>query len=186
MRRTRHAEDHVKDAFAQTNNVNVVLLCFDNTSRLFLIPPVGIAKLETTAKMAQRREAEKRLQNMTKGFIEKIRPALFAPVSMQQYVTTKDTPAKGPVWVSRTKLSRPEDSEDLKSVVRAALDELSTEGNRIDDFSIEDVNVQWTAFKSSGGEKESEPDISDKEKYNCMMKDVTSDIVVLYAHGGFY
>jgi hypothetical protein len=137
--------------------------------------------------MARRREAEQRLQNMTTAFIEKIRPALFAPVSMQQFVTTKDNPAKGPMWVSRTTFPAPVDCEGLKGAVRSAIDDLTnTEENKVGDFEIEDVKVQWTGSRPSGPEKEREPNISEREKYEGMMRDVKSDIVVLYAHGGFY
>ncbi|KAF2793393.1 alpha/beta-hydrolase, partial [Melanomma pulvis-pyrius CBS 109.77] len=108
------------------------------------------------------------------------------PVSMQQFVTAKDIPAKGPMWVSRTTFNKAEDGDDLKSIVMEALDDLAPGKERIEYFSVEDVNVQWTSFKPSGREKEPESSISEQEKYDGMMKDVTTDTVVLYAHGGFY
>jgi hypothetical protein len=136
--------------------------------------------------MASREQAEKTLQRMTAQFIEKITPVLFAPVSMQQFVTAKDTQAKGPMWVSRTTFDKMEDSKGLKDAVVKALDNLAPGKERVGDFTIEDVNVQWTSFKRSGREKEPEPPISEQDKYDGMMKDITTDTVILYAHGGFY
>ncbi|KAF1836191.1 lipase/esteras-like protein [Decorospora gaudefroyi] len=133
-----------------------------------------------------RKEAERRLQDMTKGLIEKMTPVLFAPVSMQQFATTKDTQARGPMWVSRTVFSKPKDPTELKAVVREALGDLAPGRERVGDFSIDDVKVQWTSFKPSSRAKEPEPSISEQEKYGGMMQDITTDIVALYAHGGFY
>ncbi|KAJ4296425.1 hypothetical protein N0V90_006470 [Kalmusia sp. IMI 367209] len=136
--------------------------------------------------MARRQEAEQRLQKMTSDFIEKLSPVLFAPVSMQQMVTSRDTPAKGPVWVTRTTLDKPGDSHELKRVLEEAFKALALTQESIGDFSIEDVDVQWTAFRPSGKDKEPEPSISEQEKFDGMMKDVSADTVILYAHGGFY
>ena len=136
--------------------------------------------------MAQRQEAEKSPRKMTADFIEKITLMLFAPVSMQQFVTAKDSQDKGPMWVSRTTFNKPEDQDELKSVVVKALDDLAPSKERIDDFSIKDVNVQWTSFKPLGQDKEPEAFISEQEKYDGIMKGVTTDIVALYARGGFY
>ena len=90
------------------------------------------------------------------------------------------------MWFSRTAFNKLEDRDELKSIVVKALDDLAPSKERIGDFSIKDVNVQWTSFKLLGQDKEPEPFISEQEKYDGIMKGVTTDIVVLYAHGGFY
>jgi hypothetical protein len=136
--------------------------------------------------MTHQQRAEQVLQEMTTKFVEKIRPMLFAPVSMQQFVTAKDSQAKGPLWVSRTKFNKAQDRDKLQQVVKEVLDHLSPCERRVSDFTIDDVNAQWTSFNPSGGDREPEPSISEQEKYDNMMKDITTDIVVLYAHGGFY
>jgi hypothetical protein len=136
--------------------------------------------------MASRQEAEQQLQKMTSGFIEKLKPVLFASVSMQQMVTAQDIPAKGPVWVSRTVFHKPEGSHELVSVLRDAFKTLDFGGDSTYDFTVEGVDVQWTAYRPAGREKEPEPEISEREKFNGMMKDVSADTVILYAHGGFY
>lgn len=136
--------------------------------------------------MSNRQEAEQQLQKKTSDFIEKLKPVLFAPVSMQQMVTARDIPAKGPVWVSRTTFDKPEDNHELGSVLKDAFQALDFGGDSTYDFSIEDVDVQWTAYRPAGKEKEPEPEISEREKFNGIMKDVSRDTVILYAHGGFY
>ncbi|KAF2451072.1 alpha/beta-hydrolase [Karstenula rhodostoma CBS 690.94] len=136
--------------------------------------------------MASRQEAEQQLQKMTSGLIEKLTPVLFAPVSMQKMVTSRDTPAKGPVWVSRTVFDKPEDSHELRSMLEDAFKPLDLGGDSTYDFSIEDVDVQWTAYRSAGKGKEPEPEISEQDKFDGLMKDISTDTVILYAHGGFY
>ena len=87
---------------------------------------------------------------MTADFIQKIKPMLSAPVSMQQFATAKDSQAKGPMRASRTMFNKPEDRDEFKSVVVKALDDPAPGKERIGDFSIKDVNVQWTSFNPLG------------------------------------
>lgn len=47
------------------------------------------------------------------------------------------------------------------------------------------VEGEWTAYRP-GAEKSPLPDISEKNKYNEMMKDVTDLTTILYLHGGGY
>lgn len=136
--------------------------------------------------MESKQHAEQNLQKMTAGLLEKMTPVLFALVSMQQMVATRDTPGKGPVWVSRTTFKKPHNSEKLHAVLKEAFEELSSVGNSVTDFSVEGVNVQWTGFRPSGAEKKNEPDISEEAKYERLMKDVTTETVVICEHGGFY
>jgi hypothetical protein len=126
--------------------------------------------------MAHNQQAEQQLRKMTGNLIEKITPMLFAPVSMQQTATTRDRPAKGPIWVSRTMFKKPADQEHLKEVLMKAFNELAPTKGTVGEFSIEDVNVQWTSFKPSGQEKETEPRISEQEKYDGMMEDVAQTL----------
>lgn len=90
------------------------------------------------------------------------------------------------MWVNRTIFDKLKDLNELNRVVVKALSDMTPGKEQIGDFSVEDVNVQWTSFKPSRQEKEPEPSIGEQEKYNGMMKDFTTDVVVLYAHGGFY
>ncbi|PSN59376.1 alpha/beta-hydrolase [Corynespora cassiicola Philippines] len=125
--------------------------------------------------MADEQQAEKVLQEMTANLVEKLKLVLFAPVTMRQMVTAEDTPATGSIWVSRSTFKKPDDCEELTSVLRKIFAELSPSKQSVVDFSIEHVK-----------EKEQEPTVSEQEKYDRALKDVTADIVILYAHGGFY
>jgi hypothetical protein len=136
--------------------------------------------------MANQQRAEETLQEMTRAFVEKIKPMLFAPVSMQQFVTQKDSQAKGPMWVIRTKFEKEDGRDNIRQVVKEALDCLAPCEASVGEFTVDNVKAQWTSFNPSAGEGEPEPSVSEQEKYDSMMKDITTDIVVLYAHGGFY
>lgn len=130
-------------------------------------------------------DAEKRILQMKQDFVSRKAHLYYLPVSMQQAATAVDIPAKGPAWASRVTLPAP--SND--NVVRVILDAIKDLGNGDEDFaapSLADVKAQWSGYRPKAQEKEEEPDISEKEKYEGLMKDTTSKTTMLYAHGGFY
>lgn len=134
----------------------------------------------------QRPKEEKRLLEMTRKWVEEKGSMLFAPISMQQFATSKDFPAKGPQWVSRDVLKKPSHTSELSSLVLDAVCDLGTGEEQIGHILVEDVKIQWTAFRPSAGPLDREPSISEEDKYRKLMNDTGSRTTILYAHGGFY
>lgn len=128
---------------------------------------------------------EKRILELKRDFVSRKAHLYYAPVSMQQAATAVDIPAKGPAWASRVVLPAPGDD----TIVRAISNAIKHLGNGDEDFaalSLADVKAQWSGYRPKAMGNEEEPDISEKEKYEGMMKDTISKTTMLYAHGGFY
>lgn len=133
-------------------------------------------------------DIEKRILELMHGFVDRKSRHYYAPVSMQQAVTALDKPAKGHAWASRDVFPAPSDDDD-DAVIRVVLDAIVDLGSGAEDFTAPSsaaVKVQWSGYKNQAQEKEKEPEISEREKYELLMKDTTSKVTMLYAHGGFY
>lgn len=109
----------------------------------------------------------------------------FAPIAARQEASARDAPAQGPVWISRATHPPPSENSLLK-VVGDAIKEL---GDGIESFDLPDIGTleaQWLGWRSGVGKGEPEPHISEQKKYSSMMKEVETDLVVLYAYGGAF
>lgn len=107
-------------------------------------------------------------------------------VSAQQHRSKRDPGIKGPMWVSKVTFPAPEDA--VRAAVLHAFNELS-ESDREDPQALElpplvPVEAEWTGYRAGVEKKTPQPDISEKEKYEALMAEVKSDMVILYIHGG--
>lgn len=48
------------------------------------------------------------------------------------------------------------------------------------------VQAEWTGFRSGVKSDTPRPEASEEEQYNMLMEEVSSDVTVLYFHGGAY
>jgi hypothetical protein len=95
----------------------------------------------------------------------------------------KDTPAKGPMWVSR--INVPTDGDN--SIVQAIVEVIRTLGDGSETFDVPTcINLQgeWIGQRSGVDKSTIEPNIPEEEKYDMLMKEVGNDSVLFYAHGG--
>jgi len=108
--------------------------------------------------------------------------------AIQQAASATDRPAHGPVWASRTKFPAPKDNAIVATVIEAIVNagDDSDIANELLSPSIADVGVQWSGCRSGVGKDDKEPDISEKEKHEGLMRDTRSKTTILYVHGGFY
>ena len=96
----------------------------------------------------------------------------------------RDPGIKGPMWVSKVTLSQPE--FDVRDAVLRAIKDLGTGEESFDAPGVIAVEAEWTGYRSGVNKSATLPDISEEEKYRELRKDVTSDITILYLHGGGY
>jgi hypothetical protein len=95
----------------------------------------------------------------------------------------KDAPARGPMWVSRVNIPADEDNgivQVIEKVIRILGDGSQT-------YTVpESINLQaeWVGHRSGVENTTVEPDISEEEKYNLLVKELGNDSVLYYAHGG--
>lgn len=108
-----------------------------------------------------------------------------SPISQQQGWGLKDPGIKGPMWISKTTFPRPEDTA-VREAVMGAIDALK-EGHEI--VAIPDilpVEAEWTGSRKGVGTNRPRLDLSEEQHYTRLMQEVSSDVTILYFHGGAY
>ncbi|KAJ5539824.1 hypothetical protein N7513_008156 [Penicillium frequentans] len=96
----------------------------------------------------------------------------------------RDPGIKGPMWVAKVTLPQPE--MDVRDAVLHAIEILGNGQETFDIPAVNEVGAEWTGYRRGVGKNEPQPDISEEEKYRALRKDITSDMTILYLHGGAY
>lgn len=108
---------------------------------------------------------------------------MSGPVTKRQRETTADREAKGPSWVSRVILPAPPE-DDVRQIICDAVSALGVGDEKYTIPTIEHVHAQWTGFRAGVPKMEPESLASEAEKFDCLMREVSSPITLLYAYGG--
>lgn len=106
------------------------------------------------------------------------------PLEKAQKGSMRDPGIKGPMWVSKVVLPQPE--IDVRDAVLRAIEELKTGDETFDVPDIAAVEAEWTGYRSGVDKTTPQPDLSETEKYRALRKETTSDMTILYFHGGAY
>lgn len=112
-----------------------------------------------------------------------------SPISRSQKFTTKDAGIKGKIWVAKATMAAPKpDNEGLREAVFKAIDEMKLGDISYTKPGLEDIEVEWTGYRSEARDDEPLPDVSEDDKFSRLMQDKsrTSDTTILYFHGGAY
>lgn len=105
-------------------------------------------------------------------------------VTETQKSTMRDPGIKGPMWISKVTLPRPE--FDVRDAVLHAIEAIGTGSETFDVPAIAAVEAEWTGYRSGVDKNAPQLDISEEEKYQELLKEVSSDMTILYLHGGAY
>ncbi|KAF2828500.1 hypothetical protein CC86DRAFT_193929 [Ophiobolus disseminans] len=106
------------------------------------------------------------------------------PISKVQGFTIKDPGVKGKVWVSKVKLSVPEE-DDARQLVFKAINDMGTGGETWTEPENRPLEAEWNGYRASAKDDEPEPaSLSEQEKYDALKKETTSKVTTLYFHGG--
>lgn len=106
-------------------------------------------------------------------------------ISKQQENTLRDPGIKGKMWVSKVIMPAP--SEDAaRELLFQTIDALNQENEEYSRPALVPVEAEWTGYNANAAENAPEPSISEANKYEYLMKEVTSDVTLLYFHGGAY
>jgi acetyl esterase/lipase len=106
-------------------------------------------------------------------------------MSDTQAASLKDPGVKGHKWISRYTIPKPTEN-DIRQRLFQAIEDLKNGGEVYQKPDLLPVEVEWTGYRQDAKYKDPEPKISEIEKYKNLMKEVTSDVVILYLHGGAY
>lgn len=131
---------------------------------------------------------EQQLISLTDNFLDRKAHIFFLPISMQQMATSQDMPARGNVWAARTTVTVTA-KDTVATLFQRAINGLANGPDQkveVGDCVVEDVKAQWSGWRADVSRDEEEPEVEEGEKYERLMGEVTSDLTMLHAHGGFY
>lgn len=106
-------------------------------------------------------------------------------LSEVQALGLRDAGVRGPMWIAKATCPAP--SNHAREAVLRAIKELGTGDELFDLPDTVDVEAEWTGYRAGVDKKEQQPDLgSQQAHYECMMKEVSTPVTVLYFHGGAY
>lgn len=105
------------------------------------------------------------------------------PIGKQQRWSLKDPGIKGRLWISKVAFPAPEEDGALLALA-TAIDALKTGDEAYTTPPVVPVEAEWTGYRAGVDTKAPRPELSEQEHYNKLMNEVTSDVIVLYFHGG--
>ncbi|KAL9597704.1 MAG: hypothetical protein Q9219_004961 [cf. Caloplaca sp. 3 TL-2023] len=98
-------------------------------------------------------------------------PQNWLSVSKRQETSALNAEAKGPIWVSRVVLSPPAD-DDVRQALFQAIDGLASGLEVYEKPVSSPVEGEWIGRRRKVSAQASEPNFTEREKYNGLMKDV--------------
>ncbi|KAH7380177.1 Alpha/Beta hydrolase protein [Pyrenochaeta sp. MPI-SDFR-AT-0127] len=108
----------------------------------------------------------------------------MSTITKVQRLTTKDQGVKGKVWASKVKLEVPGE-DDLRQLLFKAIADMGTGEERWTEPDSRPLEAEWNGYRAGVKDDEPEPTgMSEKEKYENLIKETTSKVTILYFHGG--
>ena len=109
------------------------------------------------------------------------------PIAKQQRFTLRDPGIRGRMWISKVALPAPPDEEDILSLLTSAIDALKDNGSEQYTIpSVAPVEAEWTGYRRGVPVDRPRPDLSEAQHYQKLMAEVTSEVTILYLHGGAF
>lgn len=125
-------------------------------------------------------------QAIIKATCEAIRARPWRSLLATQIATSKDRPARGCVWISRTKFEAPPEL-DLRDALYKIIAQLSRPEHKVTPASstpVQHVPVEFLGFRSGVSNDAPEPNIPEREKLVALESECQSDMTILFVHGG--
>ncbi|KAF1842053.1 uncharacterized protein K460DRAFT_178145 [Cucurbitaria berberidis CBS 394.84] len=105
-------------------------------------------------------------------------------ITKLQRLTTKDPGVKGKVWVAKVKLDVPAE-DDIRQLMFKAIEEMGTGEEQWTKPDAKPLEGEWNGYRAGARDDEPEPTgLSEKEKYEHLLKEASSKVTILYFHGG--
>jgi len=105
------------------------------------------------------------------------------PLSKQQKASLKDPGIKGKMWVSKATFPSPE-TDDVRKLLLSAVEDLKEDGNIYTPPELAPVEAEWTGYRANVDANRPRLDLSEAQHYERLMSEVSSDVTILYLHGG--
>lgn len=117
-----------------------------------------------------------------------------APLLKSQEQWSRDWGVWGPMWISKCVVPKPEDYRGgggaVMGIAEAVLKAIEYLGDgEVPALTADlcDVEAEWTGYRAGVAFFEGRPDVSEREQYDLMMKEVDEGSpTILYFHGGAF
>ena len=123
---------------------------------------------------------------VVKQVVRKFLSTVWPTISVIHEETTRDAPARGPVWISRTSFRAPS-NKSLEDAVYGAIERLAADHqdtSTAKNIALGDVGVEFVGSRPGVARDAPEPDISEHKKLQALEKACSKDMTILYVHGG--
>ncbi|KXX78314.1 Acetyl-hydrolase [Madurella mycetomatis] len=106
-------------------------------------------------------------------------------ITQQQAMFLTDRGVRGSMWVSKTTFPAPPD--DLRHLLFKAIRDLGTGEEEYAKPDLQGVEGEWVGYRAGVKANTPEPTtLSERDKYENILRDMNMDITLLYFHGGSY
>ncbi|RAO73546.1 uncharacterized protein BHQ10_009558 [Talaromyces amestolkiae] len=125
-------------------------------------------------------------RRLVKSVCQRIRQMPWEPLAQKQHNSARDIPARGNIWISRLKFPAPA-SSSVRDALYHVINHLKSDYHKItpaDETPVLDVGVEFIGERKGVPSDAPEPDISDEDKLQALEKECSSDMTILYIHGG--
>ncbi|KAL8768653.1 MAG: hypothetical protein Q9209_005212 [Squamulea sp. 1 TL-2023] len=107
------------------------------------------------------------------------------PLLKQQQWSLKDPGIKGPMWISKVTLPKPEE-EDIRDILIETIKSLKAGDGVYTSPALLPVEAEWTGYRANVRHDRPRLDLSEAQHYGRLMSEVTSPVTILYTHGGVH
>lgn len=120
---------------------------------------------------------------LIRTFLENPKPH---PLLVQQRASLRDPGIKGKMWISKVTLPAP-NTEDTLDLLCKAIEDMKESGHETyAKPALLPVYGEWTGFRPNVDANRPRPDLSEEQHYKKLMGEVSSNVTILYFHGGAY
>ena len=129
------------------------------------------------------KEIDSRVEHAIKAIRANWFPPIQPTLTERQALSLRDSPFKGPLWISKVAFPVVDD-EELRHIFLRAVTELGDGAVPFVLSGIDNVQAEWNGYRKSGDRKATT--MSEQEAYGRLQLDTSSNVTVLYVHGGGY
>lgn len=125
-------------------------------------------------------------RRLVKSVCQQIRQMPWEPLAQKQRNSARDIPARGNIWISRVEFPAPS-SPSVRDALYRVINHLKSDYHKItpeEETPILDVGVEFIGERRGVASDAPEPDIPEEDKLRALEQECSSDITILYIHGG--
>jgi hypothetical protein len=125
-------------------------------------------------------------RKLVKRVCEQFHAVPWESIGKKQRDSAVDRPARGAAWISRVSFPAPS-STSIRNALYQVIDHLKSDYHHITpagETPLLDVGVEFIGLRSGVEDNAPEPSILEHEKLRTLEKECTSDMTILYVHGG--